>query len=84
MTSAIGYSTTWSVISLRDNKEGSQLDDIEIEGRHWTGGKLQHSGLIIKGGKGSMSDKIEEDQKIDTLTLGHAKSIRRAQSHSHR
>jgi len=46
----MGHNKTWSVISIKDNR--SQLDDIENEGERWTGGKLQHSGLITKVERG--------------------------------
>jgi len=52
------------------------------EGEHWPGGTSQHSGLTIKGE--GVHERQEEEQKNDTLTLGHAKSVRRAQPHSHR
>jgi len=61
---------------------GSQLNDMGNEGERWTGGKLQHSKLIIKWER--TNGRQEEEPNNDTLTLGHEMSRRRGQPHSRR
>jgi len=62
MTSAMSHNKTWSVISSRITK-GSQENGIENEGEHWTGGTLQHPGLIIYQGGYGAHERQEEEKK---------------------